>query len=95
MHSYFYLPRYERLQVIKFLNEFNSPSVLTVNVLLNVLYIVLNSPFANDKLLHFPVHIANSYARGECFIIRTEHQRQSLIQNLQLSVEGHAKEDRY
>ena len=29
--------------------------VLTVNILLNALYILLNSPFANDKLLRFPV----------------------------------------
>lgn len=43
----------------------------------------------------FRLHIANSYARRECFIIRTGHQRQSLIQNSQRSIEGHAQEDRY
>ena len=43
----------------------------------------------------FRLHIANSYARRECFIIRTGHQRQSLIQNSQRSIEGHAHEDRY
>lgn len=52
-------------------------------------------PLQTINCCTFQLHIANSYARRECFIIRTEHQRQSLIQNSQRSIEGRAQEDRY